>query len=858
MAISSINHKSIGKKTHPPRTASAHLRYILRASACNEVLAANLPVPEIGTRGGKTKAWLEEREDKSRNNARILDKLMIALPVELSQKQRVEMLKAYVHEITGGEDIPWLAAMHDQDSHNPHVHMIFFDKGLKTGKRVVEFSEGGSTFRLRESWEKICNAHLKKAGSDARIDVRSLKVQREELLEKAAEETDPEKRQELLDQAEKLNRRPAGHEGPEAQGIEKKGEVSEKLERLRESRAKVNNEEIPWERYHPEGDFLRYPDPGTVEGLIAKVANQTELSQPIAETEQAASAWWDLTFETEEFYCGYVTLLADSLKSVDLESLLKETDKLFDDLNLHPDHPILDDFEKLSQLGQKMLQGGWRAFPKLAQALRDYAAQNPDTMAAAIPAGSDEDEQVQAQTSPKTEALKDTTPVDTQQAAQNLHAEPEVEDTDPHGAAETIPEVPEETASPKDPSSPSQSATEARRARQEARAEEKVRKAREKAAQRANDKIERKIKASRNRVLRGRKTLNTLKGFVGNVSAGSDALTPYPQSQMRSATDAFLSAARTLMTLWDNLRENDEASDDFKNEEKAYIDASAELEEMHLVAPKPSQMSGNDLLDEQARLEEIRDFPDQGLISPFIRFVKNRLKKIIAYLTGNPDGKAKTAEVAETKRRQEAEKQQQAELEQQRIEQRNRESQERNRKSTARKVMNVLERGNDDPEILAIVSDYGFDMDRSFETIAADPFWLGFAPGTQRLAWYDLKLRIEELEQTRKQKQEAKELQRLSPTIKQIIDCANQSSDPKLHELLEDVLGHRWTSRQTILENRHWLQPVRTLPDQPALWEAALRRIEELDRIEQRLKERREEQDMARPNPQKRNSGFTP
>lgn len=852
MAISSINHKSIGKKTHPPRTASAHLRYILRASACNEVLAANLPVPEIGTRGGKTKAWLEEREDKSRKNARILDKLMIALPVELTQKQRVEMLKDYVHEITGGEDIPWLAAMHDQESHNPHVHMIFFDRGLQTGKRVVEFSEGGSTFRLRESWEKICNEHLEKAGSDARIDVRSLKVQRKELLEKAAEETDPEKRQELLDRAEKLNRRPAGHEGPEAQGIEKKGEVSEKLARLRESRAKVNNEEISWERYHPEGDFLRYPNPDTVKNLIAKVSKRTKPSQPIAETDQAASAWWDLTFETEEFYCGYVTLLADSLKSVDLESLLKETDKLFDDLNLHPDHPILDDFKKLSQLGQKMLRGGWRAFPKLAQALRDYAAQNPNTMAAAIPADADKDEQSQGQTSPETEALKDTTTVDTQQATQKQHAEPESENTDADNTAETIPEAPEETASP------SQSAAEARRARQEARAEEKVLKAREKAAQRANEKIERKIKASRNRVLRGRRTINTFKGFVGNVSAGSDALAPYPQSQMRSATDTFLSAARALMTLWDNLREHNEASDDFKNEEKAYIDASAELEEMHLVVPKPSQMSGNDLLDERARLEEIRDFPDQGLINPFIRFVKNRLEKIIAYLTGNPDGKAKVAEVAETKRREEAEKQQQAELEQQRIEQRNRESQERNRKSTARKVMNVLERGKDDPEILAMVTDYGFDMDRSFETIAADPFWLGFAPGTQRLAWYDLKLRIEELEQTRKQKQEANELKRLSPTIEQIIDRANQSADPNLHDLLEDVLGHRFTSRQTILENPQWLQPVRKDPDKTALWEAALRRIEELDRIEQRLKKQREEQDTAKPNPPKRNNGFTP
>lgn len=368
MAISSINHKTIGKKTHPPRTASAHLRYVLRASACNEVLAANIPMPTIGSRGGEAKKWLEQYEDTSRSNARIIDKLMIALPIELSQQQRVDLLYAYVDEITGGEEIAWLAALHDQDSHNPHVHMIFWDKGVQTGKRVVEFSENGSTQKLRTRWQKICNEHLAKAGIDARIDVRSLKVQRAELLAKAEGTKDPDERQKLLDAAEELNRRPSGHEGPEPHAIEANGGVSTKLDRLH----KVRNEDNAWESYNSESEFLRYPSADAVGDLIVDILDQPE-PQPIAEEDQTASDWWDLFFQHEAFYSGYIVLLAASLKTFDMTSLLAEADKLFEDFNTHPDHPLMKEFDHLALLGQNTLKGGWRAFPKLAAAMRTYA-----------------------------------------------------------------------------------------------------------------------------------------------------------------------------------------------------------------------------------------------------------------------------------------------------------------------------------------------------------------------------------------------------------------------------------------------------------------------------------------------------
>ncbi len=76
----------------------------------------------------------------------------------------------------GGGRIAWLAAIHDQrdDASNPLAHLIIRDKDHETGKRVFDTSEKGSTDRLRQLWETVANRALEQAGTDARIDRRSL------------------------------------------------------------------------------------------------------------------------------------------------------------------------------------------------------------------------------------------------------------------------------------------------------------------------------------------------------------------------------------------------------------------------------------------------------------------------------------------------------------------------------------------------------------------------------------------------------------------------------------------------------------------------------------------------------------
>jgi hypothetical protein len=185
MAIYSLNVASIGKTTHAAGTAGAHVRYIARPDACSHLDAEHFPVADLG----EAPAWIDRQETLDRKNARVLDKVRVALPRELNEEQRAELVRAFCQDVTGGR-VPWLAGIHQSgdDAHNPHAHIIVRDRDIDTGKRVLRWSDSprdrakmdlppNAVDHIRERWEVMANAALEKAGIDARIDRRSLEAQ---------------------------------------------------------------------------------------------------------------------------------------------------------------------------------------------------------------------------------------------------------------------------------------------------------------------------------------------------------------------------------------------------------------------------------------------------------------------------------------------------------------------------------------------------------------------------------------------------------------------------------------------------------------------------------------------------------
>lgn len=174
VAIYSLNHRPIGKSTQArPNTAAAHMKYITRPRAASRVAGRGIPTDPKGA--GE---YFISEEAADRKNARVADKVMLALPKELNPEQREALVRGYAEEVTQGR-APWLAAFHDQgkDANNPHCHLVIRDRDPETGRRVAQLSEKGSTQRLRGLWETHANRALEQAGQGERIDRRSLAEQ---------------------------------------------------------------------------------------------------------------------------------------------------------------------------------------------------------------------------------------------------------------------------------------------------------------------------------------------------------------------------------------------------------------------------------------------------------------------------------------------------------------------------------------------------------------------------------------------------------------------------------------------------------------------------------------------------------
>lgn len=174
MAIFSLHHSTIGKGTQRrPYTASSHVRYITRREAMSRLEGARMP-----TNPREAQRYLDAQEASDRANARILDKVRLALPRELNAAQRAELVRAFAEEVTKGK-ASWLAAFHDmgKDENNPHCHLVIRDRDPESGRRVIGMSEAGSTKMLRERWEYHANRALELAGRSERVDRRTLKEQ---------------------------------------------------------------------------------------------------------------------------------------------------------------------------------------------------------------------------------------------------------------------------------------------------------------------------------------------------------------------------------------------------------------------------------------------------------------------------------------------------------------------------------------------------------------------------------------------------------------------------------------------------------------------------------------------------------
>ncbi|MBR0721753.1 MobA/MobL family protein [Bradyrhizobium manausense] len=164
MAIPFILHRHVSKKEQKqPYTAAAHVRYISRQSATVYRYAERMPL-----QWHAAQRFLNEREDRIRKDGRVIDKLTIALPREMNMDQAVDTVRKFGFHLSQGR-APFYFTIQNWGQENPHCHFIFVDADVESGRRVFKTTDWGSTDRIKDLWEDVCNDELRSLGIDARI-----------------------------------------------------------------------------------------------------------------------------------------------------------------------------------------------------------------------------------------------------------------------------------------------------------------------------------------------------------------------------------------------------------------------------------------------------------------------------------------------------------------------------------------------------------------------------------------------------------------------------------------------------------------------------------------------------------------
>jgi hypothetical protein len=135
--------------------------------------------------------WLLQRErlsnaieavEKSRVNAQLWREVEVALPVELTPEQHIQLLNEYVQEQFVAMGMVADICLHDKRTDrggNPHAHILLTLREITPtgfGAKRRDWNDKALVTQWREAWATACNKALAESGSTERIDHRSNKA----------------------------------------------------------------------------------------------------------------------------------------------------------------------------------------------------------------------------------------------------------------------------------------------------------------------------------------------------------------------------------------------------------------------------------------------------------------------------------------------------------------------------------------------------------------------------------------------------------------------------------------------------------------------------------------------------------
>lgn len=154
--------------------------------------------------------WSAVEGREGRINSQLAREIEIALPYELTDKEREWLVKDFVREnfVRQGmiADVAIHAPSPEGDQRNHHAHILLSMREITPdgfGEKMRELNSRGQLNEWREKWEHIANRYLERFGHEARIDHRTL-------------------------EAQGIDREATSHVGPTATDFERAGVITER------------------------------------------------------------------------------------------------------------------------------------------------------------------------------------------------------------------------------------------------------------------------------------------------------------------------------------------------------------------------------------------------------------------------------------------------------------------------------------------------------------------------------------------------------------------------------------------------------------------------------------------------------
>ena len=116
---------------------------------------------------------------ETRANSQLWREVELALPIQLTPAQHIQLLNEYVQEQFVGIGMVVHICLHDKKTDrggNPHAHILLTLRDITPdgfGAKRRDWNDKALVVKWREAWATACNDALAKAGSTERIDHRS-------------------------------------------------------------------------------------------------------------------------------------------------------------------------------------------------------------------------------------------------------------------------------------------------------------------------------------------------------------------------------------------------------------------------------------------------------------------------------------------------------------------------------------------------------------------------------------------------------------------------------------------------------------------------------------------------------------